>query len=140
MTEREAPTQFRRLSFYRQLSDVWKSKRKSYSYVSPPLPPSISNATFVWNCALTEVKNTLIKQKSISYDDVAFLSTNEDQTMLEISSKDSHGLFENLFKNFFFFMINLDSINQVLVKSLAGKERSEKRNSTGSAILATVSI
>lgn len=83
--------QFRRLSFYRQLSDVLKSKRKSYSHISPP-PPTTSSSnstfTFVWKCALTGVNEdlTLVKQKSISYDDVAFLS---DQEITENNSREN---------------------------------------------------
>ncbi len=83
--------QFRRLSFYRQLSDVLKSKRKSYSHISPP-PPTTSSSnstfTFVWKCALTGVNEdlTLVKQKSISYDDVAFLS---DQEIIENKSREN---------------------------------------------------
>lgn len=80
-----APVQIRRLSLYRQLSDVLKSKRKSCSYISPPT--TTAGLSFVWNSTLTENKNfiieeestsTLVKQKSISYDDVVFLTANEN--------------------------------------------------------------
>jgi len=103
MTDENAQPQFRRLSFYRQLSDVLKSKRKSFSHVSPPPPTSNSTYTFVWNCTLPEdhspskddsnnISNTLVKQKSISCDDVAFLSTNDDQQIIDNKPK-QNGLF-----------------------------------------------
>jgi hypothetical protein len=79
MTEEEP---LRRLSICRQLSDVLKSKRKSY----------VSTSKFVWNCTLTKIDSPttedskmltngslvtgcLVKQKSISCDDLAFLSS-----------------------------------------------------------------
>jgi hypothetical protein len=40
----------------------------------------------------------------------------------------------------FIYLFNLDSTNQVIIKSSAGRERNEKRNSTGSAILPIVSL
>jgi hypothetical protein len=40
----------------------------------------------------------------------------------------------------FIYLFYLDSINQVIIKSSAGRERNEKRNSTGSAILPIVSL
>jgi len=80
-----APVQIRRLSLYRQLSDVLKSKRKSCSYISPPT--TSAGLSFIWNSTVTDNKNfiieeesanLLVKQKSISYDDVVFLATTED--------------------------------------------------------------
>ncbi len=38
------------------------------------------------------------------------------------------------------YLIYLDSTNQMIVKTSIGKERNEKRNSTGSAILSSVSF
>ena len=100
MTEEDILPQFRRISLYRQLSDVLKSKRKSCSHVSPPT--TTSGFTFVWNCGLTEMKSssskTLVKQKSISYDDLAFLTTNEDEHQ---KRKQMVSL-----KNLFFFILN----------------------------------
>ena len=62
--------------------------------------PPTSNSTFtlVWNCTLTEVNtpskeelinssNTLVKQKSISCDDMAFMSNNDDQQIIENKPK-----------------------------------------------------
>ena len=71
MTDELLPAQIRRLSLYRQLSDALKSKRKSFCHISsaPPRPPSVTS-----NSDSTK----LVKQKSISYDDVAFLSNNEE--------------------------------------------------------------
>jgi len=100
MTDEETQPQIRRLSIYRQLSDVLKSKRKPYRHISPPN----STFTFVWNCALTDVKSSsiedlknltprLVKQKSISCDDVTILSTNEDEQTIDKKSKEN-GLFE----------------------------------------------
>ena len=108
---RENTSQIRRLSISRQLSDVLKSKRKSYyssndnrGQVSPSITTahSISSAfTFLWNCATVEVNSlskdninisfknskqktksmifkSLVKQKSISYDDMVFISSEDD--------------------------------------------------------------
>ncbi len=91
MTDEEIQPQVRRLSIYRQLSDVLKSKRKSYGHILPPN----STFTFVCNCTLTEVNKSspcLVKQKSISYDDLSFLSTNEDEQTIDNKSK-QNGLF-----------------------------------------------
>jgi hypothetical protein len=112
MTDEETQPQIRRLSIYRQLSDVLKSKRKSYRHISPPN----STFTFVWNCALNEVKSSskedlknltpcLIKQKSISCDDVTILSTNEDEQTIDKKSK-QNGLFE-IFSFFFLLKIKI---------------------------------
>jgi len=79
----------RRLSICRQLSDVLKSTRKSYirDHRSP-----LSTSKFAWNCTLNKmdspteedskilsngsiVTGCLVKQKSISCDDLAFLSS-----------------------------------------------------------------
>jgi hypothetical protein len=100
MTEEDVQLPFRRSSIYRQLSDVLKSKRKSYCHGSPPVTTTNSTFTFVWNCALTEVNSptkedvhrtppTLVKQKSISCDDVAFLSTNTNEPIIENKSKEN---------------------------------------------------
>ena len=71
----------RRVSICRQLSDAWKSKRKSYS------DSHSSNSKFVWNCALTEEdspvhqqidKQYFVKQKSISYHDMTYLSSEHE--------------------------------------------------------------
>lgn len=87
MTDEEVQPAIRRVSIYRQLSDVLKSKRKSYRHLSP----SNSSFAFAWNCTLPEINSSssiedltriippLVKQKSISYDDMTFLSTNEDE-------------------------------------------------------------
>jgi hypothetical protein len=99
MTDEQIQPPIRRSSIYRQLSDVLKSKRKQYRHVSPPN----STFTFVWNCALTEINSSskedlnivtpcLVKQKSISCDDVTFLSTNEDEQTIDKKSKEN-GLF-----------------------------------------------
>lgn len=104
MTDEILQPQFRRLSLYRQLSDVLKSKRKSSLHLSPPPPPSTSTSTFAWNCTLPEVNspskeelnivsNHLIKQKSISCDDMAFLSSNEEQQTIDKTSE-QNGLFD----------------------------------------------
>lgn len=109
----------RRLSICRQLSDVLKYRRKSccsnssdhLPYMPSPSPTSSSTTTnsasstftFVWNCALTEINSSskedlnivtpcLVKQKSISCDDVTFLSTNEDEQTIDKKSKEN-GLF-----------------------------------------------
>lgn len=96
MTDELLPAQIRRLSLYRQLSDALKSKRKSFCHVSspPPLPPPVSsNSTFAWDCPSKSDSTKLVKQKSISYDDVAFLSNNEEsspaqpQTIVDEQSK-----------------------------------------------------
>jgi hypothetical protein len=100
---------FRRSSIYRQLSDVLKSKRKSYG--SPV--SSSSTLTFVWKCGSSKIDSPsnedinivndssdhrtivtacLVKQKSISCDDVAFLSSNIDEQTIP-----ANGLF--LFNN-----------------------------------------
>ncbi|CAF4454064.1 unnamed protein product [Adineta steineri] len=81
----------RRLSICRQLSDVLKSKRKSYN------ESHSSTSKFSWNCTLStidspineqsnisfddpKVNGRLIKQKSISYDDVVFLASEQNIT------------------------------------------------------------
>ena len=141
MTDENAqPQQIRRLSFYRQLSDVLKSKRKSFSHLSPT---TNSTFTFVWKCTLTEVNEdlTLVKQKSISYDDVAFLS--DQQIPSNTLEREENGRFIEIFLfilRSFFASLNLDSANQLIMKSAAGRERNEKRYSTGSAVLPTVSF
>ncbi|CAF3304826.1 unnamed protein product [Rotaria socialis] len=82
----------------------------------------------------------LLKQKSVSCDDVAFLSSSGDEQTICASGSSSatsaamsykskcnekeHGLSSCTRTN-----------NRALAKTSAGKERNEKRNSTGSAIL-----
>ena len=83
MTDELLPAQIRRLSLYRQLSDVLKSKRKSFCHVSSPPPPTTSNGTFAWDCPAKNESKTLAKQKSISYDDVAFLSNTEEPPIID---------------------------------------------------------
>lgn len=86
MTDELLPAQIRRLSLYRQLSDALKSKRKSFCHVSspPPLPlPTPSNTTFAWDCPAKNESKLLAKQKSISYDDVAFLSNTEQPPIID---------------------------------------------------------
>lgn len=106
MTDEVVQPQIRRLSLYRQLSDVLKSKRKSLCHVSPP-PTSNSTFAFGWNSTVPEVvsplkeglesaSNSLVKQKSISCDDVAFLSSNEDQQAVDYKVE-PNGLFESFF-------------------------------------------
>lgn len=103
MIDEDAP-QIRRLSLYRQLSDVLKSKRRSLctstkDSIPPPATTThspLSKFTFLWSCKLAEIDlssnehsnhpksrtesideiHCLIKQKSISYDDIAFISSN----------------------------------------------------------------
>ncbi|CAF3708814.1 unnamed protein product [Adineta steineri] len=117
----------RRLSICRQLSDVLKSKRKSYN------ESHSSTSKFSWNCTLSTidspineqsnisfddpvVNGRLIKQKSISYDDVVFLASEQNITTNQTKQ-------------------NGEINNRALAKTSAGKERKEKRNSTGSAVL-----
>lgn len=91
MTDDDIQPTIRRISIYRQLSDVLKSKRKSYHQLSS----THSTFTFPWNCTLTEVNSlsskedlnnktsSLVKQKSISYDDITYLSNNEDEQLIK---------------------------------------------------------
>ncbi|CAF3831129.1 unnamed protein product [Adineta steineri] len=86
----------------------------------------------------------LLKQKSVSCDDVAFLSSSGDEQTICASGPSSatsaaiaykakhnekeHGLSSCSHMN-----------NRALAKTSAGKERNDKRNSTGSAVLITTS-
>lgn len=108
----------RRLSICRQLSSAWKSKRQSYTDCHSP------TSKFTWNCTLTDGESPsngcFVSQKSVSYDDVA---THWSETHATFAHPD----------------LCLETINLALAKTSAGKERKEKRNSTGSAILPSVS-
>ena len=123
--------QVRRLSICRQLSDVLKSKRKSFcssssDHVTPPTTSHSASTTFtfVWNCALTESNSPskedlnmlssrkmipsndsknitgsmaaacLVKQKSISCDDIPFFSSDGNEQTNTIDNKSIlNGLF-----------------------------------------------
>jgi hypothetical protein len=138
MTDEET-SQVRRLSICRQLSDVLKSKRKSYSssssdHVTPTTSHSASSTfTFVWNCALTEMNSPskedlnilssrknilsndpknitgsmaaacLVKQKSISCDDIPYLSSNENDKTISTTPTDDTSIFNGLFFSPFLF-------------------------------------
>lgn len=80
MTDELLPAQIRRLSLYRQLSDALKSKRKSLCHVSSPPPLPLPTST--WDYPPKDESKTLVKQKSISYDDVAFLSNTEESSVM----------------------------------------------------------
>ncbi|CAF2015869.1 unnamed protein product [Rotaria magnacalcarata] len=143
-------SQVRRLSFCRQLSDVLKFKRRSLGSISKdPISPSskttlrlpVSSSSFFWNCRLAEDDSSAkedfkilsqnlitrrisidihcsVKETAISYDDLVFIASNEDdeQTMHNKSEEN-------------------ETTNRLSTKTSSGKERTEKRNSIGSAIL-----
>ncbi|CAM4965944.1 unnamed protein product [Rotaria socialis] len=142
-------SQVRRLSFCRQLSDVLKFKRRSLGSNSkyPMLPSSkttsrlpVSSSTFSWNCTLVEDDSSakeafkilstnlitrrisidihcLAKEKVISYDDLVFVASNEDEQTMDDKPEEN------------------ETTNRLSTKTSIGKERTEKRNSIGSAIL-----
>ncbi|CAF0977659.1 unnamed protein product [Rotaria sordida] len=128
----------KRKSFY-------SNSRESTLSSTTTTPSPSSTFTFLWNCALTEVDTTskedfdslsnqsknrtdsidvhrLMKQKSISYDDLVFISSNEDGQTIRTNTI-NHKLKLN------------ETTNRLSAKTSGGKERNEKRNSMGSTIL-----
>ncbi|CAF5043281.1 unnamed protein product, partial [Rotaria magnacalcarata] len=134
--------------------DVLKFKRRSLGSISKdPISPSskttlrlpVSSSSFFWNCRLAEDDSSAkedfkilsqnlitrrisidihcsVKETAISYDDLVFIASNEDdeQTMHNKSEEN-------------------ETTNRLSTKTSSGKERTEKRNSIGSAILSLVS-
>ncbi|CAF4495249.1 unnamed protein product [Rotaria sp. Silwood1] len=112
---------------------------------TPTTPSPSSTFTFFWNCTLTEVDTSskedfnnlsnqsknridsadvhcLIKQKSISYDDLVFISSNEDKQIISANTIDDKSKSNEI-------------TNRLSAKPSGGKESNEKRNSMGSTIL-----
>lgn len=157
---------FKRRSLGSNLKDYLVPSTLDSSQLVPPTPG------FFWNCTLVEddspsnedlallskesdtrslsiQTSCSVNERTISYDDLVFMSRNDEEQVNDDKSKEIGKFFtltsnelmnekKRLFlKNFFFSY--LESSNRLSTKMSTPKEKTEKRNSIGSVILSLVS-